>query len=93
MFVGVCTLELYIFHAYSLKDKRQVIKSIIDRLKSRYNISIAEVGHNDVWNKSEIGISCVSNSKSQINEVFNKIVDFIDNDERVDITNIEMEIW
>ncbi|AHM56167.1 hypothetical protein EAL2_c08670 [Peptoclostridium acidaminophilum DSM 3953] len=93
MFVGVCTLELYIFHAYSLKDKRQVIKSIIDRLKSRYNISVAEVGQNDVWNKSEIGISCVSNSKSQINEVFNKIVDFIDNDERVEITNMEMEIW
>ncbi len=93
MFVGVCTLELYIFSTNSLKQKRQVIKSIIERLKSRYNISIAEVEDNDKWQKSTIGFSCVSNSKKIVNETINKVIGFIDNDERVEIINIDMEIW
>ena len=93
MFVGVCTLELYIFSTNSLKQKRQVIKSIIERLKSRYNISIAEVEDNDKWQKSTIGFSCVSNSKNIVNDTINKVIGFIDNDERVEIINIDMEMW
>lgn len=92
MIIGTCTAELTIFEVFSLKEKRHIIKSIIERLKSRFNISIAEVGENDIWQKSIIGFAVVSNSNKHINEVIDKVINFIDNDERVEIINICKEI-
>lgn len=85
-------MELRVYNCISLKSKRQVIKSIIERLKSRYNISIAEVGDNNIWQKSLIGFSCVSNSKKHIESVISKIFNFIENDERVEIISTDIEI-
>lgn len=92
MIVGSCKLEIIIYESFSLKAKRHVIKSIIERLKSRFNISIAEVGENDKWQKSVIGFAAVSNSKKHADEVINKVINFIDEDERVEITNIDIEL-
>jgi len=61
MVVGVCRVILNINEAFSLKEKRQVVKSIVERVKSRFNASVAEVGFNDKWKNAIIGISCVSN--------------------------------
>ena len=61
MVVGVCKVILNIDSAFSLKEKRQVVKSIVERLKSKFNASVAEVELNDVWKNAVIGISCVSN--------------------------------
>ncbi len=92
MIIGSCTVEITIYEASSLKGKRHVIKSIIERLKSRFNISIGEVGENDKWQRSIIGFATVSNSKKHVNEVMNKVIHFIDEDDRVEIINIQMEI-
>ena len=77
----------------SLKDKRQVIRSIIERLKSRFNISIAEVGCQDVLRKAEIGLAMVSNETTHLGKLMDKVVNFIENDGRVQIVNIEREIY
>ena len=77
----------------SLKDKRQVIRSIIERLKSRFNISIAEVGCQDVLRKAEIGLAMVSNETTHLGKLVDKVVNFIENDGRVQIVNIEREIY
>ncbi len=77
----------------SLKEKRQVIKSIIERLKNRFNISIAEVGYLDVIRRSTIGFTVVSNEKTYIERLMGKIINFIDLDPRVQIINLEKEIY
>lgn len=92
MIIGACSLKLNIFESNSLKDKRHIIKGIIGKLQSRFNISIAEVDLNDNWQSSIIGLSCVTNDTQHANQIISNVIKFIDNDSRVEIveTNIEM---
>lgn len=78
MVVGVCTLEFYLPENHSLKGKRQVINSIKGKLKSRFNISIAEIGYQDVWQRSALGIAMISGERRYIEREFSKILNFID---------------
>ena len=72
MVVGILRLTLYIHGASSLKDKRQVLRKVVDRLRSRFNVSVAEVGENDIWQKAVVGIAAVANDRSFVNEVLDK---------------------
>lgn len=81
-----------IFEANSLKDKRRVLKSIIERIKSRFNVSIAEVDLNDKWQFAVIGIACVSNDSKYAQKTISKIIKFIDEDGRVEIIEENIEI-
>lgn len=92
MIIGSCEIEILIYEANSLKEKRHVIKSIIERIKSKFNASVAEVGYNDLWNRSLIGLTVVSNNKKLCDEAISKIIAFIDNDERVEILSLNKEI-
>ncbi|KNY26800.1 protein of unknown function DUF503 [Pseudobacteroides cellulosolvens ATCC 35603 = DSM 2933] len=84
-------MELSLEGAFSLKDKRQIIKSIIERLKARYNASIAEVDLNDTWKNAVIGVSCVSNDAKHIDSMLNNIVNFVENDGRAALFNYNTE--
>lgn len=92
MIVGICGLKLRIFEVKSLKEKRRIINSIIGRLKSRFNISISEVGLNDTWQSSEIGFSITTNNSEHAREVISKVINFIDGDSRVEILEENIEI-
>lgn len=92
MIIGRCLIRLRLFSPNSLKEKRRILKSLIERLKSRYNISIAEVGENDSWQIAEIGIAVVANKAVFGDEVINKIVHFIDNFDSVEIIDIDIEM-
>lgn len=72
MVVGVLRLTLYIHGAASLKDKRQVLRKVVDRLRSRFNVSVAEVGDNDVWQRAVVGVCAVANDHRFVNEVLDK---------------------
>src|SRR5947209_8521213 len=74
MVVGVLRLTLYIHGASSLKDKRQVLRKVVDRLRSRFNVSVAEVGEQDRWQTAVVGIAAVANDHSFVNEVLDKCV-------------------
>jgi len=76
-----------------LKEKRHVLKSIIERLIARFNASVAEVDYNELWNKSMIGVAVVSNDKKICESAISKIIAFIDNDERVEIINYSKEFY
>jgi uncharacterized protein YlxP (DUF503 family) len=93
MFVGICKLELHLMDGNSLKEKRQIIRSIIERLKHRFNISIAEVGYLDVIRRATIGFTVVSNEKAYIERLMGKVINFIDQDSHVQIINLEKEIY
>ena len=92
MIIGACRIKLHIFESYSLKDKRKVIKSLIGRLQSRYNISIAEIDNLDSWETALIGFACVSNKTKHVQSVINNVIHFIDNDGRLEITRQDIEI-
>jgi uncharacterized protein YlxP (DUF503 family) len=91
MNVGICRVRLRLPENSSLKGKRQVVKSITERLKHRFNVSVAEVGHNDLWQLATLGICCVSNDKQYTNEVLSKVVEFIANS-RCDAEVIDHDI-
>lgn len=92
MIIGICQIDILIFEANSLKEKRHVLKSIIERLKSRFNISVSEVDYHELWNRASVGISVVSNEKIYCEMVIDKVIKFIDNDERVEIVSSNKEI-
>lgn len=92
MIIGSCTLKLMIYESYSLKDKRHVIKSIIAKIQSRFNVSIAELELNDSWQTSVIGFACVTNDTTHANQVITNVIKFIDGDGRVEILEHNIEI-
>ncbi|MFQ5826817.1 MAG: DUF503 domain-containing protein, partial [Dehalococcoidia bacterium] len=77
MNVGILKVKLHLPENQSLKGKRQVVKSIISRVKNRYNVSIAEVDDLDLWQLATLGITCVSNSASHANDTLSQVVSFI----------------
>jgi len=79
MNVGICRIKLHISESRSLKDKRRIVKSIVSRLRNQYNISIAEVDDQDLWQLVTLGISCVSNHNQHIDEILSKVIGFITN--------------
>lgn len=92
MIVGICEVDLYLYQPNSLKEKRSIVKSIIERSKHKFNISIAEVGDNDKWQLAKIGFATVSNNSRLVGETIDKVIDFISSYTEVEITNIQTEI-
>ncbi|HEX9579222.1 MAG TPA: DUF503 domain-containing protein [Myxococcales bacterium] len=90
MVVGVLRLTLYIHGARSLKDKRQVLRKVVDRVRARYNVAMAEVGDQDIWQTAVVGVCAVANDHSFVNEVLDKIVR--DAGQIAEVVKREMEI-
>ncbi|MCX6011648.1 MAG: DUF503 domain-containing protein [Chloroflexi bacterium] len=91
MKVGTCRVRLRFPENLSLKGKRQILKSVTTRLRSKFNVSVAEVDDNELWQLATLGISCVSNNNRYTNEVLSKVVDFIVNG-RFDVEMLDYEI-
>lgn len=91
MIIGVLTLQLYLGEANSLKDKRRILKSIIDRIKNRFNVSVAEVDQQDLWQSATLGISMVSCEQAHVSKVLAAIVRFIEAQGTVLITHYQTE--
>ena len=91
MHVGVCRFSFRLPENLSLKGKRRVVKSITTRVGNKFNVSIAEVDDQDLWQLVTLGICCVSNDKRQANEVLSRLVDFITNT-RFDVEILDYEI-
>ncbi len=70
--VGLLTLELHITHSQSLKDKRQVLRGLKDRLRGRFNISVAEVGFQDTWQRSLVGVVTVSGDQARAQQTLER---------------------
>ncbi|MGH7166281.1 MAG: DUF503 domain-containing protein [Nitrospiraceae bacterium] len=77
MIIGLCTVELYIPDGHSLKAKRKVLLSLKDRLRDKFNVSVAEVGDQDLWQKAVLGIACVANEAAFVNQVLDQAINVI----------------
>lgn len=91
MIIGACTITLYLPAAHSLKDKRQVVKSLLARVRNEFNVSIAEVDAQNNWQQAVIGVACVSNSQSYAHGQLEAVVRFIET-QRPDIPLVGYEI-
>ncbi len=80
MIIGYLSLEIYLPYSHSLKEKRQRLKRIRDRLRNKYNVAFAELDFQNKWQRSKIGIVTISNQKSSVEKIFNQIIqDVMDN--------------
>jgi uncharacterized protein len=92
MIVGICVIELYIPQTGSLKGKRQVVQSIKIKIKNKFNVAIAEVGELDLWQKAVLGVTTVANDIRFVNEVMDKVVDFISSNPQVQVVHHRLEL-
>jgi hypothetical protein len=78
MLVKTVIIHIYIPLARSLKNKRNIVKSITQKVHNKYNVSIAEVGHNEIWKNAAIGIAMISNERLHLEKKFSDVVRFIE---------------
>lgn len=79
MIVGICRLTISIADSYSLKDKRRVVKSLVERVRHRFNVAVAEVDEHEVWNAAVIGVACVSTGSAHAEEILTHVVNYVSN--------------
>lgn len=83
-------ITILIFDAYSLKDKRSVVKSILHKLKNQYNVSVAEVEEMDMLNKAILGIGVVGNNRVLCEKILRQSINFIEANYEVEVTEMEL---
>jgi uncharacterized protein YlxP (DUF503 family) len=85
MVVGVLRLSLFIGGSGSLKDRRRVVRSLKDRIRSRFNVSVADVGEQDLWQSATLGVAVVGSDGRFVDEVLSKVADIVEADPRVEV--------
>lgn len=75
----------------SLKGKRKILKSLKDRIKNKFNVSVGELDGHDLWQSSTVGVAIISNDKSFANSVLSKVTDFVNSQPEIVVTDIQME--
>lgn len=89
--IGVMTIDLFSDQFHSLKDKRQLISSVKERLRNKFNIAVAETAGLDVWQRAQLSIVSISNSKKILEDLFRKIEEFIVAHYGIQITGIQIQ--
>jgi hypothetical protein len=92
MRIGLFRVCFHIHGAQSLKDKRQVMRSIKDRLRNQFNVAVAEIGSNDLWQTGEIAVVTVGNEHRFVNAVMQKINNFFESELPVSVVEGRIEI-
>jgi uncharacterized protein YlxP (DUF503 family) len=92
MFVGVLRINLFLSEPQSLKDKRRIIKSLVERLKNKFNVAVAEIGDLDSWNHCELGLTCISNEAGHADSMMASAVNFVEDQGTVELTDVQTEI-
>lgn len=90
MIIGIARVTLHLPASHSLKDKRQVVRSLLALVKQRFEVAAAEVDRQDQWQVAVIGIACISTSAAHADQIIAKVVDFIDT-RRLDAEMIDYE--
>ncbi len=90
MTVGIARLTLFLPNSHSLKEKRMVLRRIKDRARQKFNLSIAEVGDNDLWQRVVLGVALVGNDRRFVESALDEIVRFVRDE--AEVTNVEREL-
>jgi len=92
MFVGVCRLVLHLRGNGSLKGKRKILRSIIDRVRSKFHVSVAEVGDNDALKRAVIGVAVIGNESPHVDSMLAKVVSFVEHLGLAPLASVETEV-
>ena len=93
MIVGVMRFEIYMHSNRSLKDKRRILKSLTEKVKSKFkNLSISEVGSQNFWKKSEIAVAIVSNDVQFVNSNLDHVLNYIKDNGSFEIVSSKIEV-
>lgn len=92
MVIGLGIIKLRLHECRSLKSKRKIVKPIINQIRNNFNISVAEVGSNDIHQNAEIGFALVGNDRKVINSKIDKVFNLTDEMKDAEIIDSEMEI-
>jgi uncharacterized protein YlxP (DUF503 family) len=90
--VGILQVVLHVPDAHSLKDKRRIVKGLLDRARARFEVAAAEVDDQDVWQSTVLGFACVSNETKHAADRMNKLLDWIRATPAASIVEHELEI-
>ena len=90
MHVGICRMTLHLPASSSLKEKRQVARSLTDRVRNRFNVAVAEVEDTDLRQRLTLGICCVSNDRGHVDSILSNLLDFIE-ESRLDLELLDVQ--
>jgi uncharacterized protein len=90
--VAVGTIELHLPDVDSLKGKRHIIKGLKERVRTRFEVAVAEVDHHDMWQRATLAVACVSHDSRHANEVVSKALDFIEANVDGSVIDTSLEI-
>ena len=89
--VAVLSFEIFIPAAQSLKEKRRIVKSIKDRIRSHYNVSVAELDGLDKWQKAVIGVCMIGNDKAYMDGCLQKVKNFLEGMDGFNLIDLQVE--
>lgn len=93
MFVCVIRIKIHLYSPQSLKEKRSIIKSLIQKTKHKFSLAIAEVADQDLWQSAVLGIALVGNKKSFLEREMEQILRFLEQGGDLEIVTVNHEIW
>ena len=93
MIIGSCKIYLEAEWVFSLKDKRMIVKSLVEKIRRKFNVSVAEVENNYIHKSIVIGIACVTNETSHADSIINNVINFIENNTDAVIVDVITEIF
>jgi len=92
LFIGICTFEIHIPDSGSLKTKRQSLRSLKDRIRNSFNVSVAEVDDNDLWQKASLAVAAVSNDKSHLNQTLDHVLNMVRSVPEISLLDYHIEL-
>lgn len=91
MTIGVLQLRLFIPQAGSLKSKRQILKSLKDKIRHKFNVSVAEIDAQDLWQSATLAVACVNSDKRLLNSILSKVVNLTDTQGAIEVIDHTIE--
>ncbi len=92
MIVGAAVVELHVHASQSLKQKRGVVRSIVQRLRNRFNVAVAEIGGQETWQRAVLGITTTGIDRTRVREVLTRVLVFIEDLHLAEVTNSDIEV-
>jgi len=93
MVIGLLTVEVHIPESGSLKSKRFVLKSLMDRLRKRFNVAVAEVEYRDLWQRSVLGIVTVNTDRKHADSTLALALNLLDDETDLQVTGVQTEFF
>ena len=93
MVVGCLHVEFHVPDSHSLKDRRSVVKSLKERIRSRFGVAVAEVSETEHWQRAALGVAAVSGQRAEVERLLQEIVRWLREDRFVAVIHIEQELW